>query len=65
MMFSGVRDQMEKALQARDEDEWRRLFDIYRRRSEFLEKKGPHLAALLIQHIRTMRPDLNWPSTRQ
>jgi hypothetical protein len=65
MMFSGVRDQMEKALQARDEDEWRRLFDIYRRRSEFLEKKGPHLAALLIQHTRTKRPDPNSPSTRQ
>jgi hypothetical protein len=46
MMFGGLRDQMEEALQARDEDEWRRLFDIYRRSTELVEKKYPHLAAL-------------------
>jgi hypothetical protein len=64
MMFGGLRDQMEEALLARDEDEWRRLFDIYRRRIGLLEK-DPNLAALLIQHIRTMRPEPNSPSTRQ
>ena len=64
MMFGGLRDQMEEALQARDEDEWRRLFDICRRRIEFLEKKDPHLAALLIQPV-TIRGDINSPSTRQ
>jgi len=46
MMFGGLRDQMEGALQARDEDEWRRLFDIYRHSTELLEKKHRHLAAL-------------------
>jgi hypothetical protein len=45
MMFGGLRDQLEEALQARDEDEWRRLFDIYRRSTEPLEK-DLHLAAL-------------------
>jgi hypothetical protein len=65
MMFGGLRDQMEEALQARDEDEWRRLFDIYRRRTELLEKKDPHVAALLNEHIQTIRPDPNAPSTRQ
>jgi hypothetical protein len=64
MVFGGLRDQMEEALQARDGDEWRRLFDIYRRTIELLEKKDPHLASLSIQHFR-IRQDLNSPPTRQ
>jgi hypothetical protein len=63
--FGELRDQMEEALQARDHDQWCRLFDIYRRGTELLEKKDLHLGALLIEHIRTMRPDPNSPSTRQ
>jgi hypothetical protein len=64
MMFGGLRDQMEEALQARNEVEWRRLFDIYRSSIELPEKKDPHLPALSIQHMRT-RQDLNSPSTRR
>jgi hypothetical protein len=63
MMFGGLRDKMEEALQARDEDEWRRLFDLYR--IELLQKKDPNFAALLIQHIRTMRREPYSPSTRK
>jgi hypothetical protein len=46
MTFGGLRDKIEEALQARDEAEWRRLFDIYRSSIELLEKKDPDLAAL-------------------
>ena len=46
MMFGGLRDKMEEALQARDEDEWRRLFDIYRRSTELQEQKHAHRATL-------------------
>jgi hypothetical protein len=54
MMFGGLRDKMEEALQARDEDEWRRLFDLYR--IELLEKKDLNFAA---------RPEPYSPSTKQ
>ena len=62
--FDELRYLMEEALQARAHDQWCRLFEIYRRSTELLEK-DPHLAALLIQHIRTMRPEPSSPSTRQ
>jgi hypothetical protein len=47
--FGELRDQMEEALQARDHDQWCRLFDIYRRGTELLEK-DLHLATLQGPH---------------
>ena len=43
--FGELRDQLEEALQARDDEQWCRLFDFYRRGTELMEK-DLHLAAL-------------------
>jgi len=41
--FGELRDQLEEALRARDDEQWCRLFDFYRRGTEPMEK-DPHLA---------------------
>ena len=48
--FSELRDQMEEALQARDHDQWCRLFDFYRRGTA-LPEKDLHIPALQGQRV--------------
>ena len=55
--FGELRDQLEEALRARDDEQWCRLFDFYRRGTELMEK-DPHLATLRQRHEDVARGDI-------
>ena len=55
--FGELGDQLEEALRARDDEQWCRLFDFYRRGTEPMEK-DPHLATLRRRHEDVARGDI-------
>ena len=53
--FGELRDQLEEALRARDDEQWCRLFDFYRRGTEPMEKDAPRDTATAARRCRKGR----------